>query len=109
MLIPHIVTFLLAIGLFGAFLVWNGGIVLGDRSNHIAGLHFPQIFYFTCFLSFFAAPWTLSVNSLISLLSIRRYENRFVHVVDCPLTLNVRIIYGSLIAPVCLFLIHRYT
>ncbi|OBZ89060.1 Dol-P-Glc:Glc(2)Man(9)GlcNAc(2)-PP-Dol alpha-1,2-glucosyltransferase [Choanephora cucurbitarum] len=77
-LIPHIVTFLLAIGLFGAFLVWNGGIVLGDRSNHIAGLHFPQIFYFTCFLSFFAAPWTLSVNSLISLLSIRRYEHPFI-------------------------------
>lgn len=31
------------------FIVWNKGVVLGDRSNHLAGLHFPQLFYFTSF------------------------------------------------------------
>ncbi|KAI9014801.1 alpha-2-glucosyltransferase Alg10 [Gaertneriomyces semiglobifer] len=31
---------------FAAFLIWNGGIVLGDKSNHVATIHVPQLFYF---------------------------------------------------------------
>jgi alpha-1,2-glucosyltransferase len=55
------------------FLVWNGGIVLGDKSNHMAGLHFPQLFYFTGFLSFFSLPWTFSeIMSFLFQSSIKR-------------------------------------
>ncbi|SNX86632.1 related to Alpha-1,2 glucosyltransferase ALG10 [Melanopsichium pennsylvanicum] len=37
-----------------AFMRWNGGsIVLGDKSNHQAGLHFAQLGYFLAFSSFF--------------------------------------------------------
>lgn len=53
-------VFVLAIVGFSGFLLWNGSIVLGDKSNHVAGLHFPQLFYFTSFLSAFAAPWLLT-------------------------------------------------
>lgn len=34
---------------FGAFVYWNGGIVLGDRSNHVAVAHLPQLLYFALF------------------------------------------------------------
>ena len=35
------------------FVRWNGSIVLGDKANHQAGLHFPQLGYFLVFASFF--------------------------------------------------------
>ncbi|KAI9266224.1 asparagine-linked glycosylation 10, alpha-1,2-glucosyltransferase [Helicostylum pulchrum] len=89
--LPNIFSFILAIISFAAFLVWNGGIVLGDRSNHVAGLHFPQLFYYTSFLSFFAAPWTLSVSILTSLLTIKR----------C--------LIGTTASIVTLYLIHKFT
>ncbi|GAN02031.1 Dol-P-Glc:Glc(2)Man(9)GlcNAc(2)-PP-Dol alpha-1,2-glucosyltransferase isoform X2 [Mucor ambiguus] len=76
--LPVIWTFLLGVALFAVFLIWNGGIVLGDRSNHVAGLHFPQLFYYSSFLSFFAAPWTLSLTSVLKLLSIKRHEHPFI-------------------------------
>ncbi|ORZ02452.1 alpha-2-glucosyltransferase Alg10 [Syncephalastrum racemosum] len=52
-------VFVSAILGFAAFLVWNQGIVLGDKSNHVAGLHFPQLMYLSSFISFFAGPWIL--------------------------------------------------
>ncbi|CAI2187505.1 1087_t:CDS:2, partial [Funneliformis geosporum] len=47
---------------FIAFLIWNGGIVLGDKSNHTAVLHIPQIFYFISFTTIFSAPIILKVD-----------------------------------------------
>ncbi|KAK8091240.1 alpha- glucosyltransferase alg10 [Apiospora phragmitis] len=38
---PHIVT----LSLFVGFVVWNGGVVLGDKSNHVATLHAAQMLY----------------------------------------------------------------
>ncbi|KAL1932843.1 hypothetical protein VTP01DRAFT_8521 [Rhizomucor pusillus] len=57
-------VFMLAVIGFAGFLLWNGGIVLGDKSNHVAGLHFPQLFYFSSFLSVFAAPWILTTSAV---------------------------------------------
>ena len=34
---------------FAAFVVWNGGIVVGDRSNHAPKLHLVQPLYFLLF------------------------------------------------------------
>jgi alpha-1,2-glucosyltransferase len=48
--------FLLLAGAFFAFLVWNKGIVVGDRSNHIAILHVPQMLYFCLFTLAHLAP-----------------------------------------------------
>ncbi|CAO3613505.1 unnamed protein product [Cunninghamella blakesleeana] len=55
-ILPRILTFIITLVAFGYFLMWNGSIVLGDKSNHTAGIHIPQLFYFTSFLSFFTAP-----------------------------------------------------
>lgn len=41
---------------FLAFVVWNGGVVLGDKSNHIASLHLPQMLYIWPFFTFFSWP-----------------------------------------------------
>ncbi|CAG8670258.1 14170_t:CDS:2, partial [Acaulospora morrowiae] len=60
---------------FIAFMKWNGGIVLGDKSNHIATIHFPQIFYFISFAAIFSASVTLRHNhtrTLISLVTLKK-------------------------------------
>ncbi|KAK8050936.1 Dol-P-Glc:Glc(2)Man(9)GlcNAc(2)-PP-Dol alpha-1-2-glucosyltransferase [Apiospora rasikravindrae] len=49
---PHIIT----LSLFVAFVVWNGGVVLGDKSNHVATLHAAQMLYIWPLFAFFSAP-----------------------------------------------------
>lgn len=63
-IVKRLFFFCLALVGFMAFLIWNQGIVLGDRANHVAGLHFPQLFYFSSFLSFFASPWILTSGAI---------------------------------------------
>lgn len=60
---------------FGVFIIWNGGIVLGtcsvsshpdavgdswyllgDKSNHTPVLHIPQLYYFVASATFFGWP-----------------------------------------------------
>ncbi|KAK3390152.1 DIE2/ALG10 family-domain-containing protein [Podospora didyma] len=49
---PHITV----LGLFVGFVGWNGGVVLGDKSNHIATIHLAQMLYIWPFYAFFSAP-----------------------------------------------------
>ncbi|XP_045164556.1 putative Dol-P-Glc:Glc(2)Man(9)GlcNAc(2)-PP-Dol alpha-1,2-glucosyltransferase [Mercenaria mercenaria] len=39
---------------FGVFIILNKGIVVGDRTQHVAVMHFPQLFYFLTMTNFFA-------------------------------------------------------
>ncbi|KAI1328353.1 glycosyltransferase family 59 protein [Xylariaceae sp. FL0255] len=41
---------------FVAFVIWNGGVVLGDKSNHVATLHLAQMLYIWPLFAFFSAP-----------------------------------------------------
>ncbi|KAI0547625.1 DIE2/ALG10 family-domain-containing protein [Xylaria curta] len=41
---------------FVAFVAWNGGVVLGDKSNHVATIHLAQMLYIWPFFAFFSAP-----------------------------------------------------
>ncbi|KHJ35914.1 putative glycosyltransferase family 59 protein [Erysiphe necator] len=41
---------------FASFVLWNGGIVLGDKSNHVVLIHLPQMLYLWPFITFFSAP-----------------------------------------------------
>ncbi|KAG0320966.1 glucosyltransferase [Podila horticola] len=53
---------------FMGFVRWNGGIVLGDRSNHVPVLHVVQLFYFVAFsagMSLFAILGTVPIARLI--------------------------------------------
>ncbi|KAJ1976756.1 glucosyltransferase [Dimargaris xerosporica] len=47
---------------FMGYLLWNGGIVLGDRSHHLAGFHIPQFYYCVMVLLGFLAPVVLRLN-----------------------------------------------
>ncbi|KAI8843477.1 alpha-2-glucosyltransferase Alg10 [Chytriomyces cf. hyalinus JEL632] len=55
-LITVLWPYLLSLTLFGGFIVWNGGIVLGDKSNHVAQPHVVQMLYFVGFSTFFLIP-----------------------------------------------------
>ncbi|PIA17127.1 hypothetical protein COEREDRAFT_41657 [Coemansia reversa NRRL 1564] len=46
----------IVIGVFGVFLISNGGIVLGDKAHHQAGMHVPQLFYFYAYMAAMTAP-----------------------------------------------------
>ncbi|KAH7345063.1 glucosyltransferase [Rhizoctonia solani] len=48
---------------FASFVFWNGGIVLGDKSNHIPTLHVPQLYYFVAFASLFGLPVLMSAET----------------------------------------------
>lgn len=53
---------------FLAFVFWNKGIVVGDRSHHTACLNFPQLFYFILFTSFFAFPYFFIPSKIFAFL-----------------------------------------
>ncbi|KAF7320168.1 hypothetical protein MKEN_00801300 [Mycena kentingensis (nom. inval.)] len=59
-ILPAFVPYALVLALFVAFVVWNGGIVLGDKSNHIPTLHIPQFYYFFAFSTAFGWPVLIS-------------------------------------------------
>ena len=61
---PHITV----MGLFAGFVLWNGGVVLGDKSNHIATIHLTQMLYIWPFFAFFSAP--LLISSVLSYISM---------------------------------------
>ncbi|KAJ9111310.1 hypothetical protein QFC20_002601 [Naganishia adeliensis] len=44
------------IAAFGAFVIWNGGIVLGHQEMHVATIHFPQLLYFLAFSTIIGWP-----------------------------------------------------
>ncbi|KAE8227334.1 hypothetical protein CF319_g184 [Tilletia indica] len=60
---------------FAAFLVWNGGIVLGDKTNHVAALHFPQLLYFAAFTVVFGWPAIASTTPSLKHLLARSLRN----------------------------------
>ncbi|KAF9973965.1 glucosyltransferase [Actinomortierella ambigua] len=67
---------------FGAFIRWNGGIVLGDRSNHVPHFHLVQLLYFVAFsagMSFFALMGALPIKKVFRLPSrLRSWASLFV-------------------------------
>ncbi|KAG9947348.1 glycosyltransferase family 59 protein, partial [Aureobasidium melanogenum] len=46
--------YVFVVGLFVSFVLWNGGVVLGDKSNHVATIHLPQMLYIWAYTSFFS-------------------------------------------------------
>ncbi|KAF9452582.1 glycosyltransferase family 59 protein [Macrolepiota fuliginosa MF-IS2] len=59
-ILPSFLPYSLVLLAFGSFIIWNGGIVLGDRSNHIPAFHIPQLYYFVASVTFFGWPVLLS-------------------------------------------------
>ncbi|OIW31846.1 hypothetical protein CONLIGDRAFT_242577 [Coniochaeta ligniaria NRRL 30616] len=55
--------------IFTGFVAWNGGVVLGDKSNHVATIHLAQMLYLWPLFAFFSAPLIIpsAISSLIKL------------------------------------------
>ncbi|XP_076759512.1 alpha-1,2-glucosyltransferase Alg10 [Xylocopa sonorina] len=54
-LIPYVTVCIL----FVIFVIWNKGIVVGDKTAHIPTIHVPQLFYFSIFLFCFSWPYMI--------------------------------------------------
>ncbi|XP_074050959.1 ATP-binding cassette sub-family D member 2 isoform X5 [Macrotis lagotis] len=79
MLIVLTWPYILLIIVFIAFVVLNGGIVVGDKSNHEACVNFPQLFYFFAFTFFFSFPYLLSPAKIKTFLHLAwRHWGQFV-------------------------------
>ena len=62
LIITHLWPYIALLFSFAAFVFWNGGVVLGDKSNHVATIHLPQMLYIWPFIAFFSAPLLLPVG-----------------------------------------------
>ncbi|KAF6820934.1 alpha- glucosyltransferase alg10 [Colletotrichum plurivorum] len=63
---PHVTV----MGLFAGFVALNGGVVLGDKSNHVATIHLAQMLYIWPMFAFFSFP--LFLPSVVSVLRFVR-------------------------------------
>jgi alpha-1,2-glucosyltransferase len=57
---------------FATFILLNGSVVLGDKSNHVATPNIPQILYHQTFTTFFAWPLLLPQFLLIPLVLLSK-------------------------------------
>ncbi|KAL8785685.1 MAG: hypothetical protein Q9213_003244 [Squamulea squamosa] len=55
-LIHRLKFYLILLGAFGYFVIWNGGVVLGDKENHVPSLHLAQMLYIWPYIMFFSFP-----------------------------------------------------
>ncbi|NXY83270.1 AG10A glucosyltransferase, partial [Alcedo cyanopectus] len=70
--------YMVLVAMFFAFVLTNGGIVVGDRSSHEACLHFPQLFYFLSFTAFFSFPHLLTPTKVRRFLqSLRQHPVQY--------------------------------
>ncbi|KAK7468591.1 glucosyltransferase [Stygiomarasmius scandens] len=103
-ILPAFVPYAIVLAAFGAFVVWNGGIVLGDKSNHVPVMHIPQMYYFLAFSTVFGWPVLISGNGgLLGLIkSIRdRMFGSFIR------SLITVVVMGGMCITVKLFTIHH--
>ncbi|KAL4897891.1 tyrosyl-DNA phosphodiesterase-domain-containing protein [Aspergillus ambiguus] len=73
--VRSLLVYLLILAAFGGFVLWNGGVVLGHKEFHTAGLHLPQMLYIWPYFLFFS--WPILVTPVINLLLPRSYLPRF--------------------------------
>lgn len=55
-ILPPFVPYMLVLAGFGGFVFWNGGVVLGDKANHVPVMHVPQLYYFIAFATILGWP-----------------------------------------------------
>ncbi|TQS38339.1 hypothetical protein Golomagni_01158 [Golovinomyces magnicellulatus] len=56
---------------FGGFVFWNGGVALGDKNNHVATIHLPQMLYIWPLITFFSVPLMIPIG----LIKIQKMKN----------------------------------
>ncbi|KAF5392521.1 hypothetical protein D9757_002197 [Collybiopsis confluens] len=76
-ILPAFIPYALVLAVFGSSVVWNGGIVLGDKSNHVPAFHVPQVYYFFTFATAFGWPVLISGHGGIPALLRKIYLRIF--------------------------------
>lgn len=61
---------------FATFILANGGVVLGDKSNHVPALHLTQLFYLAAYTAFFSLP--ILYPRIVSLILPRNLTPSFI-------------------------------
>lgn len=89
----------LVVLVFGAFVLWNGGIVVGDRTQHKACLNFPQIFYLLLFTLAFSSSVMLFPQDILSNLKS----------LQSTLKKPLQIIGLFLAAAIMIFIVYKFT
>ncbi|KAI9841952.1 MAG: glucosyltransferase [Sclerophora amabilis] len=100
-----LIPYLLLLGSFAAFVVGNGGVVLGDKSNHVATLHLAQMLYiWPCFVFFF--PSMLLPGVLEPLVPLGRVSSfiRLAKINNFP-----RIAVITMVSAITLLIVHFNT
>ncbi|EIN13671.1 glucosyltransferase [Punctularia strigosozonata HHB-11173 SS5] len=69
-LLRTFIPYSLVLAAFAAFVIWNGGIVLGDKANHVPALHVPQLYYYFGFAT--ALGWPVLVGGGDNALDLAR-------------------------------------
>ncbi|OBZ79247.1 Dol-P-Glc:Glc(2)Man(9)GlcNAc(2)-PP-Dol alpha-1,2-glucosyltransferase [Grifola frondosa] len=100
-ILPSFVPYSLVVTAFAAFVVWNGGIVLGDKSNHVPAFHVPQLYYFVGFATAFGWPALLSGEGGIRALARDVWARMFGS--------KRNILVTSVASAIMCFTIHKFT
>ncbi|XP_001851427.2 putative Dol-P-Glc:Glc(2)Man(9)GlcNAc(2)-PP-Dol alpha-1,2-glucosyltransferase [Culex quinquefasciatus] len=58
---------------FVCFLWYNGSIVVGDKTAHVAAVHLPQIFYFSLFFAAFSPSHVLGTVRRVARFALKRW------------------------------------
>eukprot|EP01083_Nonionella_stella_P273119 926418_1 len=73
-ILVRVFPYILVVVSFGAFVWINGGIVVGDKSNHTVMFHFPQLLYFTLFTVGFMGTRCVTVQRVKEFLRYIRFS-----------------------------------
>ncbi|PSN55778.1 putative Dol-P-Glc:Glc(2)Man(9)GlcNAc(2)-PP-Dol alpha-1 [Blattella germanica] len=79
----------LSVGIcFMAFVIWNHGLVVGDRAAHTAVINIPQVFYYSLFTVFFAAPHVVFYSKDFILCLYGHKKQAIMFFLICTLTVH---------------------
>nr|POE85574.1 dol-p-glc:glc(2)man(9)glcnac(2)-pp-dol alpha-1,2-glucosyltransferase [Quercus suber] len=84
-LISALAPYLTLIISFAGFILVNGSVVLGDKTNHVATLHGPQMLYLWPYLVFFSWPLILPKLLLVPLTAYAKMSKTLVPETILPL------------------------
>ncbi|KAL4957165.1 phospholipase D/nuclease [Aspergillus filifer] len=107
-IIVSLIPYLLILGAFGAFVLWNGSVVLGHKEFHTASLHLAQMLYIWPYFLFFSWPLLLApmANIVLPKFMLPKFLNQ-----GFPASRKQvpKILTALLVIPVMLAIVHFNT
>ncbi|KAF1810178.1 hypothetical protein P152DRAFT_101638 [Eremomyces bilateralis CBS 781.70] len=95
-LLSAVIPYVALLLIFCTSVYLNGGVVLGDKTNHVITLHFPQMLYIWPYIVFFS--WPICIPALYTSLTRKSFPNIWA----MSLVLNLALVavhYNTVIHP----------